>query len=249
MKINIDRSPEYLEPEITIKCSEITEELQKLISMLKGSDEKVQGVQDGNTYLIEPENIFYFESVDKKTFMYTQDAVLETHLRLYEIEERLSKHDFFRASKSTVINIAKIKKLSPRFNGKLDVLLENDEKLVVSNDRPSIKAEGINYKPGIIHDSGDIVALKKVDYTAAEKLIYETAWVQNKLVFRSEKFSHLAVKMERWYGIRIRFRDERKEELMFTGIFTRETIQQALNAMRVVHAFDYTIQEDTIYID
>jgi DNA-binding LytR/AlgR family response regulator len=132
MKINIDRSPEYLEPEIIIKCSEITEELQRLISMLKGSEEKVQGIQDGNTYLIEPEDIFYFESVDKKTFMYTHDAVLETPLRLYEIEEKLSNHDFFRASKSTVINISKIKKLSPKFNGKLDVLLENDEKLVIS---------------------------------------------------------------------------------------------------------------------
>jgi len=132
MKINIDKSPEYLEPEIIIKCSEITEELQRLISMLKGSEEKMQGAQDGTTYLIDPEDIFYFESVDKKTFMYTQNAVLETHLRLYEIEEKFSKHDFFRASKSTVINIAKIKKLSPRFNGKLDVLLENDEKLVVS---------------------------------------------------------------------------------------------------------------------
>ena len=34
--------------------------------------------------------------------------------------------------------------------------------------------------------------------------------------------------MERWYGIRIKFKDQAKEDLMFTGIFTTETIQQAL---------------------
>jgi len=90
------------------------------------------GTLDGTTHLIEPKDIFYFESVDKKTFIYTEYQVLETTMRLYEIENKLSKHDFFRASKSTVINISKIKNLSPRFNGRLDALLENDEKLIIS---------------------------------------------------------------------------------------------------------------------
>ncbi len=128
-------------------------------------------------------------------------------------------------------------------------ILRPNEKLVVSNEGMLKKTEGISYKPGLINNGGDIVTLKKVDYTATEKLVYETAWVQNKLVFRSENFARLAIKMERWYGIRIRFRDERKEDLMFTGIFTTETIQQALNAMQVVHAFNYTIEDDIIYID
>lgn len=128
-------------------------------------------------------------------------------------------------------------------------ILRPNEKLVVSNESMLKKTEGISYNPGLINNGGNIVTLKKVDYTAAEKLVYETAWVQNKLVFRAENFARLAIKMERWYGIRIRFRDERKEDLMFTGIFTTETIQQALNAMQVVHAFNYTIENDTIYID
>lgn len=132
MKITIDKSPKYSEPEIIIKCSEVTDELQRSIAMLKGSEEKVQGILDGVIYIIAPEDIYYFESVDKKTFMYTMDVVLETPMRLYEVEEKLAKHDFFRASKSLVINISKIKKLSPKFNGKLDVLLENDEKLIIS---------------------------------------------------------------------------------------------------------------------
>jgi len=128
-------------------------------------------------------------------------------------------------------------------------ILKPNEKLVISNDRPVRKMESSGYKPEVVKESGDIVSLKKVDYTAAEKLIMETAWVQNKLVFRSEKFADLAVRMERWYGIKIRFRDSGKEDLMFTGIFTTETITQALNAMRVVHPFHFTVENDTIYID
>jgi transmembrane sensor len=128
-------------------------------------------------------------------------------------------------------------------------ILKPNEKLVISNDRPARKMESSGYQPAMVKEAGDIVSLKKVDYTAAEKLILETAWVQNKLVFRSEKFADLAVKMERWYGTKIRFRDKGKEELMFTGIFTTETITQALNAMRVVHPFHFTVENDTIYID
>lgn len=132
MKITIDESQSNLETEIIIKCKAVNEEVQRLIQMLKSSEEKILGIMNGTTHLIEPKDIFYFESVDKKTFMYTQAQVLETPLRLYELEEKLDKLDFFRASKSTIINISKIKKLSPKFNGRLEALLENDEKLIIS---------------------------------------------------------------------------------------------------------------------
>ncbi|KGK89952.1 putative HTH-type transcriptional regulator [bioreactor metagenome] len=132
MKITINESSNNSEVEIIIKCKAVDDEIHRIMSMIKNSEEKILGIVDGSTHFIEPENIFYFESVDKKTFMYTKSQVLETHLKLYEIEKKLTKYDFFRASKSTVINISKIKRLSPRFNGKLEVLLENDERLIIS---------------------------------------------------------------------------------------------------------------------
>lgn len=140
MKITIEESPNQTETEVIIKCSSLSEEIQRLISILKVSDEKFLGLLDGVTHFIEPMEIFYFESVDKKTFLYTQTQVFETHLRLYEIEEKLAKLDFFRASKSTIINASKIKKLSAKFNGRLEVLLENDEKLIISRQYvPALK--------------------------------------------------------------------------------------------------------------
>jgi DNA-binding LytR/AlgR family response regulator len=132
LKVTVDVSPNNLETEIIIKCQQIDNDLQRLMSLLKNFDEKISGVLDGSTHFVDVKDIFYFESVDKKTFIYTKSDVLETPLRLYEIEEKLSRQDFFRASKSTVINVSKIKELSPRFNGRLDALLENNEKLVIS---------------------------------------------------------------------------------------------------------------------
>lgn len=132
MKITVDESADNKETEIVIKCSVLDDNLKRLIEIVKNSDERIVGTINGTSNLILPTDIYYFESVDKKTFIYTEAQVLETPLRLYEIEEKLSKYDFFRASKSTIINISKIKRLSPKFNGRLDALLENGEKLIVS---------------------------------------------------------------------------------------------------------------------
>ena len=130
-------------------------------------------------------------------------------------------------------------------------ILRPNEKLVVSNDGLSERLNALNtaHNAPSARESADMVALKKVDYSSMEKLVLETAWVQNKLVFRSEKFSDLAKRMERWYDIEIRFRNSGKEELKFTGIFTTETIQQALKAMQVVHSFNYVKEDNIIFID
>ncbi len=130
-------------------------------------------------------------------------------------------------------------------------ILRPNEKLVIANDGMTEMLNALHtaHKTPSARESADIVALKKVDYSSIEKLVLETAWVQNKLVFRSEKFSDLAKRMERWYDIKIRFRNSGKEELKFTGIFTTETIQQALKAMQVVHSFNYVMEDNIIFID
>jgi len=130
-------------------------------------------------------------------------------------------------------------------------ILSPNEKLVISTNGITQKSPALNMVNLRKADSenADIVTLKKVDYASIEKLVLETAWVQNKLVFKSEKFSDLAVRMERWFDIEIKFRNISKEELKFTGIFTTETIQQALKAMQVVHSFTYVKEDNIIYID
>lgn len=130
-------------------------------------------------------------------------------------------------------------------------ILSPNEKLVISTNGMAQKSPALNVvnMGKAVSESADIVALKKVDYSAIEKLVIETAWMQNKLVFRSEKFSDLAVRMERWFDIEIKFRNSGKAALKFTGIFTTETIQQALKAMQVVHEFTYVKEDNIIYID
>lgn len=103
-----------------------------MLALIRSFDKKIIGARDGKTFVIDAADVLYFDTVDKRTFLYTQDDVLETPLRLYELEEQLSGGSFFRASKSMIINISKISSLRPELSGKIEVTLSSAEKLYVS---------------------------------------------------------------------------------------------------------------------
>ncbi|MEG0692263.1 MAG: LytTR family DNA-binding domain-containing protein [Oscillospiraceae bacterium] len=132
MKITINENSNLTDTEIIINCKCTDENVLKIIASLRAYDHKLTGTKDNKTFIIDSDNVLYCDTVDKKTFIYTQTEVFETPLKLYELEEKLSSSDFFRASKSTIINLAKIKSLMPDFGGRLEVTLENDEKLNIS---------------------------------------------------------------------------------------------------------------------
>lgn len=132
MKITINENSNLSDTEIIINCKNTDESILKIIASLRVYQQKLTGTKDNKTYIIDASDVLYCDTVDKKTFIYTNDNIFETSLKLYELEEKLSAIDFFRASKSCVINLAKIKSLEPDFGGRLQVTLENSEKLNIS---------------------------------------------------------------------------------------------------------------------
>lgn len=131
MKITIQENEHQTEIEITICCMKNDEQVCELISVLSKYDKKVTGMRAGNTYILNPSEILYFDSVDKKTFAYTKNEVYEIGLRLYELEQRLPRC-FFRASKAVIINIDKITSIRQDFGGRLEVVMVSGERLAVS---------------------------------------------------------------------------------------------------------------------
>ena len=103
-------------------------------------------MRDNQTHIIDRQDVLYFESVDKRCFIYTASDAYETSLKLYEIEEYMSEMEFFRSSKSQVINILKIKSLCPDFGGRIEVVMENGEKLIVSRQYAKLLKERLNLK-------------------------------------------------------------------------------------------------------
>ncbi|EDS72705.1 LytTR family DNA-binding domain-containing protein [Anaerofustis stercorihominis] len=132
MKLLIEQSLDIKEPEITIKCGLMDERLKKLIEQIRLYSFSVMGFKDGSRSAIALENIYYFESVDNKTFLYTSNEVYECDKKLYELEESLKQTSFVRVSKKCILNSNCIKKVRPQLSGRIEAILDNDEHVIVS---------------------------------------------------------------------------------------------------------------------
>jgi ferric-dicitrate binding protein FerR (iron transport regulator) len=128
------------------------------------------------------------------------------------------------------------------------IILKPNEKLVVANDDSTLhRSVAARHTPGDTDES--LVAIRKPTYEQTTGAIIETAWIDNKLTFREEAFGDLAAQMERWYGVTIRFGDPALEQLHFTGSFKEETIEQALEALKLTAAFSYTTEGNQVTIN
>lgn len=142
MKITITDRADGEEDEIIIRCRQMDEQLLKLVYALKSGQEKLTAMRDGNIVQAAPKDVYYFEAVDNKVFLYMEKAVFETKYKLYELEERFAGTDFLRVSKSVILNLAKVGHLSPGFSGRFEATMKNGEKIVISRQYvPVLKAK------------------------------------------------------------------------------------------------------------
>lgn len=118
--------------------------------------------------------------------------------------------------------------LSP--NEKL-VVENSDTKEVLSHNSVKINPETINSQP--------LISVNKLRYSSVDSSIAETQWTENRLVFRDESFAEIALNMERWYAVELIIDDSELAEVRLTGSFENETIEQALEALKLSTPFQY----------
>ena len=80
MKVTLDIDPACPQDEIVIRCAEMNDDLLKIISLANSSQRKVVGSLGRQTFLLEPGSVYYFESVDDRIFVYTEDKVYDLSL-------------------------------------------------------------------------------------------------------------------------------------------------------------------------
>lgn len=131
MKVNFEIVSSIEQEEALIRATRKTEYVQAAIDILECGVSNIVVSKEDKKYLCKVENIYYAESVDKKTFIYTKDECYRTKKRLYELEEELNAN-FFRCSKSMIVNIRKIRNVKSELNGRMNAQLLNGETIVIS---------------------------------------------------------------------------------------------------------------------
>jgi ferric-dicitrate binding protein FerR (iron transport regulator) len=125
------------------------------------------------------------------------------------------------------------------------ILLRPNEKIVIRNDAIKTSPATDSSKS---KSREEVIRVTQVEPDPRDSTYIETAWLKEKLVFRKETFASLARRMERWYQVRIAFADTSRQSLLFTGSFEKETVGEALEALRHSAPFSYDINGKTITI-
>jgi ferric-dicitrate binding protein FerR (iron transport regulator) len=85
---------------------------------------------------------------------------------------------------------------------------------------------------------------------AALNTVVETDWTRGRLSFNDMPFDRIALELERWYGVKIRFENEQLKQSRFVATFDKENIDQVLRALQATTSFSYrkTDMDSTIIL-
>ena len=130
--------------------------------------------------------------------------------------------------------------------GSAKIMLKPHEKLVYNK---YVIKDIKDYKADIqpVADSFSII-IKPLRKNIADNDIVETAWVYNKLIFEDERFADLALKMERWYNVKISIENEKLKDYRISGTFVNETDEEAVKALQLLVSFSYSIKNNEVKI-
>lgn len=132
MKVTIFEQSGLSEDYAEIHCVKETPEIKTIANYIESGLMQIQGKADGSIKKMLLNDIFYFESVDKKTYAYLKETVWEVEFTLKEIEEQFAGQGFVRINKSVIVNIYKVDIIRKDFEMRMLIQLENEEALVIN---------------------------------------------------------------------------------------------------------------------
>lgn len=132
MKIKAEQDLSCNEIEVSIKYPQRDRLVNRMIDFLQSFDMQIKCAGDHGERMITISDIYYIESVDKKTFVYLENAVYRTDYRLYQLKDKLQAYGFVQISKSCILNINVLDSIRPLFNSRMEAALKNGEKVNIN---------------------------------------------------------------------------------------------------------------------
>ena len=131
----------------------------------------------------------------------------------------------------------------------MNIMLLPNQKVTLSNGKNDIRKTTLPIISQPLKDSVQS-ASEQPSFSSGlpDKQIDETAWIDDRLIFKHEAFSELALQLERWYNIKIVFDNQKYQEKQFTGKFKGQDIKEVMRALQFTQPFNYAINNNQIHI-
>ena len=117
---------------VAVIYPEMSMEVRQLVQLIKSFNVRITGSDEEKETLLDIYQIYYIESMERKTFIYTKDQVLRTGKKLYQLAEELKDFGFIQINKGCLLNINKLEHVRTLFNSRLEATLVNKEKLIIT---------------------------------------------------------------------------------------------------------------------
>ena len=87
------------ENEVIVRYSTFTSEIEQIVGILKNEKRRLIGTIGSEKILVELSDVLYIESVDGKSFAYTDCDVIKLEYTLMQLEQMIQKISFLRCSR------------------------------------------------------------------------------------------------------------------------------------------------------
>lgn len=132
LKLTVKQDSSLSEAEVIVRYPEMVPSLDRLIRYIQQYTYTFQVKLENSVCFISADDVFYIDSADGKSFLYTKDRVCGLGSSLTELEADLESAGFVRISKNCILNMSFLESVSPIWNHRLMAVLSNGEKLVVT---------------------------------------------------------------------------------------------------------------------
>lgn len=121
------------ENEIILRCPTLDDEMLRVLFLLENQEFRLPVQDEAKTiHLIDPKTIYYAESIDDQCFIYLQDCFYQSSSNLIQLEKVLINFKMIRISRSVLVNLMHVSSLKSIFSGRIEIMMDNHEKLIVS---------------------------------------------------------------------------------------------------------------------
>lgn len=132
MKIFMYHKYDIEENRVDLYYNKIDQETGNLIEFLDSFHKTLTGRNEEESKLINPNEIYYCEIVERKCFAYLKESVWQLDISLQMLLNKYSKLGFVRISKSMIVNIYKIDRLKSDISMRVNILLDNKETVILN---------------------------------------------------------------------------------------------------------------------
>jgi len=142
MQIKYFEKPDLSESRVEVFYREYNEEIESLAVFLE-KNQVLLGMKDRQTCKFAVSDILYLEIVDRKCFAYLNEEVYQMELNLKGFLEKYENQGFVQIGKSLIVQIRYVERIIPDLNMRLNLVMENGEKLVVNRSYKKAFMDGL----------------------------------------------------------------------------------------------------------